>query len=124
MPWDTSRWDLDLRAYVRSTIAMRHRHPALRRGAYTRLYARRGVYAFARRHQGETLVVALNSSDEPVEVRVPVRGCLRDGTVLDPIVGEQRAIVSSGRISRVRLAPVAGAVWQAVPGASPTGGRR
>jgi glycosidase len=123
MPWDASRWDLDLLACVRSLIAMRHRHPALRRGTYTRLYAHRGVYAFARQHLGETLVVALNSNDHAVEVRVPVRGCLGDGTALRPVIGEERASVGAGRVSRVQVAPLAGIVWQAAPGAR-SGGRR
>lgn len=114
MPWDRSRWDLELRGFVRSTIAMRHRYPALRRGAYKQLYASRGVYAFARQHEGETLVVALNTNDGAVEVRVPVRGCIGDGTALFPVLGEETASVVEGRISRTRLAPLSGIVWRAV----------
>jgi glycosidase len=121
MPWDTSRWDLDLRAFVRSLIAMRHRHGALRRGAYTRLYADRGVYAFARQYQGETLIVVLNSNDEAVNVEVPVRGCLANGTVLSPIVGEERVIVTAGRISSAQIASTAGLVWQAAAAVPLTG---
>ena len=123
-PWRESQWDTGLRDYVRSLIAARHRYTALRRGDYHRLYAQGGLYAFARRHEGETLVVALNTNDHAVHVEVPVRGYLGDGTVFDPVVGEELAVVAAGRTSRLKLGALTGAVWQAIPKAQAVSGRR
>jgi cyclomaltodextrinase len=113
MPWQQSRWDSDLRGYVRRLIATRHRHTALRRGRYATLYAARGVYAFARRHKAEQLIVAININEHAVEVRVPVPPHVRDGTSLRPILGEHPAAVASGRTSPLPLAALSGGLWQA-----------
>jgi cyclomaltodextrinase len=69
-PWDESKWNRDLLDYVRSTISLRKSHPALRRGTFTRLWSADGVYAFGRALEGESLVVAMNASDEPRQIEV------------------------------------------------------
>ena len=79
-PWAQSRWRQDLLAYTRRCIALRHAHPALRTGEFLPLQAEAGVYAFARRLGGETLVVAFNTS-RGRRVRWPCRQatcCRRD----------------------------------------------
>lgn len=114
-PWRESQWDTKLRDYVRSLIAARHRYTALRRGTYVTLQANSGVYAFGRRHEGETLVVVLNTNERAAQVQVPVRGYLADGTALRPVVGEQGAIVGAGRTSRLQFDALAGVAWHAIP---------
>lgn len=114
MPWDRSRWDSNLRDHVRRLIATRHRHIALRRGTYATLYAARGVYAFARSHNAENLIVVINANEHPVEARVPVRPSVRDGTSLRPILGEHPGTVASDRTSPLPLAALSGGVWQAL----------
>ena len=113
MPWDEARWDVGLRDSVRRLIALRRRHPALRRGDYTRLYAHRGIYAFGRRYQDETLVVVLNNNDHACPVAVPVRGYLPDGTVLRAVWPPSPAMtkVIRGHLPDLRLAARAGAIW-------------
>ncbi|MCS7179461.1 MAG: glycoside hydrolase family 13 protein [Anaerolineae bacterium] len=70
-PWDRSRWDADLRDWVRRCVGLRHRYPALRRGAFYRLWADQSVYAFARALPPDPpLVVAVNAGETPAEVRV------------------------------------------------------
>jgi neopullulanase len=71
-PWDESRWDRELRAYVQRCIALRRAHPALRRGEFTWLFAGQGVVAYLRRLGGEVLVVVLNNSQRPVTLDVPL----------------------------------------------------
>ncbi|MFZ5909995.1 MAG: glycoside hydrolase family 13 protein [Chloroflexota bacterium] len=71
-PWDASRWDHNLLAYAKDVIALRKRQPALRRGSYQRLYSADGVFAFGRQLEGEALVIALNASDAPRTVEIPV----------------------------------------------------
>jgi alpha-glucosidase len=80
----------------RDLIALRRREPDLRSGAYEQLDAPPGVWAYRR---GERHVVALNLSDEPVEL--PLRG---------------RVLVSTGRdrddeaFDRLALSPREGVV--------------
>lgn len=69
-PWEESKWDKNLRAYIKELIALRKKHPALRRGDFKRLWSAEGVYAFSRSHEGKTLVVALNVSESPQQVHV------------------------------------------------------
>jgi len=48
-PWDESKWNHDLRNFVKELIALRKAHPALRgEGSYKKLYAADGVYVFQR----------------------------------------------------------------------------
>ncbi len=113
MPWDESQWDVGLRDSVRRLIALRQRHPALRRGDYTRLYAHRGIYAFGRRYLDETLVVVLNNSDQTRQVAVPVRGYLPNDTVLRAVwpASDATTRVIRGHLPDLRLAAHAGAIW-------------
>lgn len=71
-PWERpERWDLETLAYHRRLIALRHAHPALRRGRYRPLYADDQVYVFERRLGGNRLVIAVNAATEPRTVRLP-----------------------------------------------------
>ena len=48
-PWDESKWDHDLRDFVKELIALRKAHPALRgEGSYKKLYTADSVYIFKR----------------------------------------------------------------------------
>lgn len=97
-PWDESRWNSDLRDFVRRCIALRHAHPALRRGDYTRLHAQEQVYAFGRRLDGETLVIALNNGRSAATVAIDVGDYLPDGTELDDVWRDTRVRVAGGRL--------------------------
>ena len=63
-PWDKSRWNAQLLAFVKELIALRKSHDGLRRGTYSRLYSANGVYAFKRSSKSESLLIALNASEE------------------------------------------------------------
>ena len=69
-PWDESKWDRDLRSFVKNVIALRSKNPAFRRGDFKRLWSADGVYAFSRSLEGKTFVVALNASESPRQVHV------------------------------------------------------
>ncbi len=114
-PWDEARWDADLLAFFRRAIALRHEHPALRRGGYLRLHAdeRRGVYAFARQGEGETLVVVLNNGRASYELDVPLRGLFAGGSALHDLWAGGRARVDEGRLTGLTLPPRSGAVLAA-----------
>lgn len=97
-PWDESRWNTELRDFVRRCIALRHAHPALRRGEYARLHARDEVYAFGRRLGDETLIVALNNGRFEVTVDIDVAEYLADGAGMVDVWGEATATVENGRL--------------------------
>jgi len=111
-PWDEARWDHDLLAFFRRAITLRREHPALRRGRYLRLHAdgQRGVYAFARQGEGETLVVVLNNGPASYDLDVPLRGLFAEGTLLHNLWEGSRAQVAAGRITGATLPPRSGAV--------------
>ena len=99
-PWHAPEtWDRALLAYHKQLIAMRHAHPALRTGAFKRLYADDDVYAFARTGDGEMIVVAANVADAPRTVLIPAADLLPDGAQLQPLYGADGAGVAGGVIT-------------------------
>ena len=111
-PWDEARWEHDLLAFFRRAMALRHAHPALRRGRYVRLHADdpHGVYAFARQAEGETLAVVLNDGPAGYALDVPAGGLFPDATPLRDVWGGLRAQVVAGRIAGATLPPRSAAV--------------
>jgi glycosidase len=99
-PWqDENQWDKEMLAYFREVIALRHAHPALRRGSYHELYAQGEVYAFARKLADEVVVTAVNVSTQPQTIAMPVNELLVYGAVLQPIFGEKdEVLVGDGRL--------------------------
>lgn len=95
-PWDRpDSWNRGLLHYYKEMIRMRKAHPALRTGAYRRLYAGEGVYAFAREGDGETLLVAVNVDDEARTVRLDLPApasapASPDGRRVTPLFGLAR----------------------------------
>jgi pullulanase/glycogen debranching enzyme len=97
--------------FFRQAIALRHAHPALRGGRFHQVYAQDRQYAFVRRDETETLLVALNGSDNSAQVRVPVAEYLEDRTALRPLFGDLSAsVVCDGHVM-VKLPARSGAVW-------------
>ncbi len=66
--WDERQWDLSLHADFRRFIALRHKHPVLRHGAYTIVKVTPTAYAFARHDADTLMLVALNVGEEEVEL--------------------------------------------------------
>lgn len=71
--WDRRTWDDDLHDYLKCCTALRHANPVLRRGDYTGLGGRNGLYVFVRHLDGDVAIVALNASDtdQQIEVDLP-----------------------------------------------------
>lgn len=72
------QWERDVLDYHCRLIALRHQYPALRIGAYEALGAKGDLVAFARQLESgdggtpETLVIAVNAGETPVEASIPV----------------------------------------------------
>ena len=114
-PWDETKWDHDLRAFVQKGIALRQAYPALRRGSYHRLYARDAVYVFARELAGEPLVIALNASSATQTIEVPLSPIgLADGTLTDVWNGGALWPIVAGQLRDLKIAPRSGCVLKRV----------
>lgn len=70
-PWDPEAWDEAVLESVRSAIALRKGHPAIRRGAYATLSAEEDQIVIARWKEGDLVIAAFNRSDEEARVTVP-----------------------------------------------------
>jgi glycosidase len=73
-PWETGKRAQNLLAYVKEVITLRKQNPALRRGDFKRLWSANGTYAFSRSLDGNTLVIALNTSESPQQAEVSYEG--------------------------------------------------
>ncbi len=108
-PWDESRWDHELRDYVKACIALRHAHPALRRGDLRCLYSDEGVYAYGRQLNDETLVVVANTATDARTPALDVGESLPDGCRLTDVWSDATVTVNQGEL-RVKVEPRAGRV--------------
>jgi cyclomaltodextrinase len=69
-PWDRSRWDEGLRAFMRDCIWLRRSHRALRDGEFRVLGSSGGAMAYLRSDGREAFVVACNAGEEAAELTV------------------------------------------------------
>jgi cyclomaltodextrinase len=113
-PWDKHLWDGELHAYVQRCIALRKAHPALRRGDFTWLFAGHGVVAYGRRLGPETMIVLLNSSDQPATLNLDAHDFLVDGALLRSVWDNWTMNVVHGCIKGIPLAPRSGRVLEVV----------
>lgn len=101
-PWDQKDWNVELRHWVKTLIALRKRHPALRRGDFQRLFMddSNGRYVFARTLGEEKIVVALNAGPhiEKIDVSVASLGW-QDGRPLRGLLDNQKYTVTDGHLS-------------------------
>jgi glycosidase len=71
-PADPSAGDRGLRAFFAGLSALRHRHRALRRGAFAIVAAAGMTVAYRRSDPADTFVICLNAGDEHATVDVAV----------------------------------------------------
>lgn len=107
-PWDENKWDKSLLAYAKELIALRTKHPALRRGDYGRRWSADGIFAFSRSYKGKTYVVALNVSEAPQQAHVTYDAKKNPKAIFGSASGIS---TGDGRLS-FTLPPRSGAVFQ------------
>jgi len=109
-PWNEADWNQDLRAWVKTLIALRKRTPSLRRGDYLQLLAENGHYAFARTLGGDKVLVAINATSQSSQLKVP---CITlgwgEGFPVQGLISGEKYTVSEGKLS-LNLSPWSG-VW-------------
>ncbi|MDE3088463.1 MAG: DUF3459 domain-containing protein [Chloroflexota bacterium] len=101
MLWD-DRQDREMHAFYRRLLALRHQHPALRRGQRVPLVADAGtgVLAYALQHADDCCIVALNNSAHAHAVTIPVASLnLRDAALRDAFE-HSRVLVEQGAVQK------------------------
>jgi cyclomaltodextrinase / maltogenic alpha-amylase / neopullulanase len=99
MPWERPEtWDTAALEYHKRLIAMRNAHPALRTGAYRRLHADADTYAFARANGEEALLVAVNVTEAPRSISVPIGDLFAEGAELRTVYGAGDARVENDEV--------------------------
>ena len=88
-------------AELKSTIArmsqFRHQSPALKHGAYKQLFVASEQFAFLRQHKQENMIVAVNASQHPATVHLPLQ--IPAQTVIDRLNHGQRFQVQQGQLT-------------------------
>ena len=101
--WDESTWNHSLRSYLKELVQIRTQEGALRRGTYQRIYSDDDVIVFARQHQGETVLIAINIA--AVE-RQPVFETKMLGIQtgnLEPLFGANQGTVVEGKVTDLKI---------------------
>lgn len=93
----------------RGWTRLRHKHEAPRRGRYRALVVRNEQLAFARERGDEVRVVALNASDNPAELGLPVAGT-REAEGFALLEPQRRFLPSGGRLQLGSMRPTSGRV--------------
>jgi cyclomaltodextrinase / maltogenic alpha-amylase / neopullulanase len=107
--WNKKEWNDDINGYAKFLISMRHKHPALRRGTFHRLYAKDNVFAFARSVEEETIIIIINGGTDTVNTDIPAPLVLQNRS-LTSILGDVKTKVQNGKILDLKLAPRSGIV--------------
>ncbi len=103
-PWNRPEtWDVEVLAYHKQLIAIRHAHPALRTGTYHRLYADLNTYVFVRVHEHERILVAVNVADEPLTIVAPNSNMFTAEKPLTSLYGEVKATISDLGLLQIDL---------------------
>lgn len=86
--------------WTRDLLRLRREHSSIRHGSLTDLHFDEDSYAYARRDDAETIVVALNRAAEPREISFPASYLgARDGSRLEPLLNAKDApTVASGTL--------------------------
>ncbi|MEM9003586.1 MAG: glycoside hydrolase family 13 protein [Cyanobacteria bacterium P01_F01_bin.86] len=63
-----TQWSQTLLEHHRALIALRHRYPALRTGAYRPIVTQGQLYGFERQGEKESLIVLVNAGDAPAKI--------------------------------------------------------
>lgn len=111
-PWDSSKWNVELNAWIKNLIHTRRRYPVLRRGDFTTLLTddRLRCYAFSRKLGEQVIIMAINASPIPRRIHLQV-GQLgwNDGLIVHDLTGYGEYLVSGGRAA-IHL-PAWGSAW-------------
>jgi hypothetical protein len=97
--------------WTRDLLRLRREHSSVRRGSLTDLHFDEDSYAYARRDETETIVVALNRAAAPKEISVPATHLgVRDGSRLSPLLNAKDSPAFAGGTLKLNV-PARSAVF-------------
>jgi cyclomaltodextrinase len=115
MPWhEPESWNRDLFEYTRRLVDLRRAHAGLRRGSYRTLYARDGLYAFARALPDQRFIVVLNVNPRPGRLEVSTAACPELRGVFCDVLNGLSARVEHQRLVGDELPARTGALFKQV----------
>jgi glycosidase len=103
-PWESDKWNHELRDWVKNLAGVRKRSAALRRGDYNRILANSelGTYVFSRSIGEESVLVVMNAGDKTRQLHIPVDDLgWHDGHVVRNYLSDARYEVYQGEITLV-----------------------
>lgn len=109
-PWDKSKWNQDLHDFVRELIMIRHSMPVLRTGSYEPIYTEGLVLGFLRREYEETVLVLINTDDQPQTISINLSGAFDEQTVLQDQIGSGNYTVENNAINGMTIPAQSGLI--------------
>ncbi|MBE0696212.1 MAG: alpha-amylase [Anaerolineaceae bacterium] len=112
-PWDSTQWDQGTHDWVKMLVSLRKSQPALRAGNFEALAVpgSPGCCAFARTLENQVVITAINASDGPTPLDLPLNGLpLADGQILHGLTNQDAVTIRDGKF-RVALEPWQGNLW-------------
>jgi cyclomaltodextrinase / maltogenic alpha-amylase / neopullulanase len=98
----------DLAQAIARLAEIRRRWPALRSGGYRQLHVASEQFAFAREHEGELVIVAVNSAAAPAQLDIPLAA--RHGEAFEDQCEPGRMFDVRGEKLRVQVPPCWGRI--------------
>jgi glycosidase len=111
--WEETRWNTELRNYLKTLARLRKNHIALRRGDYVRLEqnAIPNCYAFARTITDDKVLVIMNSSPGKLKVSINVEKiCWEDGRIVNNLINPESRYTIANHLIELVL-PAWGGIW-------------
>ncbi len=110
--WDQSSWNQDLRRFIQALVSIRKKHFALRRGDFKRVELEApGVYAFLRTAPNDQVLVLMNASGQPVNLKINVQGLgWEDGRKVNNLLATETGFTISRQELNLQLPAWAG-MW-------------
>lgn len=112
-PWDVTRWDHDLRAYLRKLTTIRKSHPALRDGDFKMLHAGGDVVAYLRSQGADRVVCAINRGSSGASLALDLSAELGQSAMLRELLQGGETRLQNGRLE-LSLPPKSAVLWEVV----------
>lgn len=109
-PWDKSKWNQDLHDFVRELIMIRHSMPVLRTGSYEPIYTEGLVLGYLRREYEETVLVLINTDDQPQTISINLSGAFDEQTVLQDQIGSGSYTVENNALNYITIPAQSGLI--------------
>jgi cyclomaltodextrinase len=111
--WEETKWNAELRNYLKTLVKLRKSHFALRRGNYIRLEqdTNPSCYAFARTSENDNVLVTMNASANEIKTIIRIdKICWEDGRGVNDLISPEKQYKIVNRSIELFL-PAWGGIW-------------